>query len=293
MMKHLLMCTTILTGATTAALAQDSTEAANAAEGQSHVNVLSEWVYDDLYSSGWTVETMFDRTSVLGENGDEIGDVENVLIGADGEILSLIVEVGGFWDIGDTHVSVPWEEVTLGQDMSQITVPVTEENADDFSIFGDRGYFFAAEAEETETVDDDLYTGERVFKATELIGDYAYLTGEEEYGYVSDLVFNKDDGKLLAVLVDGSASGAAGPYAYPYIGYDQDWHPDLTDLTLPYSAEEVTVVETFDYDELDSMPAENGSEQQASGSMENEEMSEDSSEQASSTEEDMSDNSDS
>lgn len=286
MMKRMLICSTILAMAPAAAFAQASGEKAASTEvegaSQSHVVALEEWAYEDLYSSGWTVETMFDETDVVGENGDEIGDVENVLIDADGSILSLIVEVGGFWDIGDTHVNVPWDEVTLGADLSRITVPVNEENVEDYSVFAAEEVFTGPEEiDTTQVVDDDLYAGERVFKATELIGDYAYLTGSEQYGYVSDLVFNRDDGQLMAVLVDGSATGLAGPYAYPFYGYDYDWHPNLVRYTLPYDAEEITVVDTFEYAEMDSMPAQDGSEKQASGSMDDKDMSKDGSEQAS------------
>ena len=267
MMKRILWSTTILAAATTASFAQEAKEA-DATQKQDHVVALNEWAYDDLYSAGWTVETMFDETEVIGPEGEQIGDVENVLIGADGQIMSVVVEVGGFWDIGDTHVSVPWDEVTLGETMDEITVPVTEENADDYSIFGPREFFFAGDGDEVAIVDDSLFTGERVFKATELIGDYVYLTGDEEYGYVSDLVFDKNDGSMLAVLVDGSTIGDPGPYAYPYTGYHTDWHPGIVDLRLPYSAEEVTVVDTFDYAEIDAMPASSSEEETAADSAE-------------------------
>ena len=184
--------------------------------------------------------------------------------------------------------------MTLGADLSRITVPVTEENVEDYSVFVDGIFTGPQEADTAQPVDDELYAGERIFKATELIGDYAYLTGSEQYGYVSDLVFNKDDGELMAVLIDGSSTGLAGPYAYPFYGYQYDWHPNLVRYVLPYDAEEITVVDTFEYAEMDSMPAEDGSDQQASGSMEEDEMSEGSSDQASSmNEEDMSEKSDS
>jgi hypothetical protein len=39
----------------------------------------------------------------------------------------VIVEAGGFLDIGDTHYRVPWEDVELTADVGGITVPVTEE----------------------------------------------------------------------------------------------------------------------------------------------------------------------
>jgi sporulation protein YlmC with PRC-barrel domain len=253
-MKTILLCTSMLALFSAPALAQDAgTEQGQTAQQNSRrpVIALSEWAYDELYSSGWSVERMFDETRVVGAGGEQIGDIENVMISADGRILSVIAEIGGFWDIGDTHVSIPWEEVTLTEDLETMVVPVTEETVEDYSVFGDRGFFFAEEADQVHTVNDDLVTGQRVFKATELIGDYAYLTGNERYGYVGDLVFN-EEGQLQAVLVDAYAGGAPGLYAYPYYGYGYGWHPAMVRYSLPYSREDVTFIDTFDTERMAS-----------------------------------------
>lgn len=72
---------------------------------------LADWNYDELYQPGtWTAERMFDA-EVIGLNGDEIGSVENIVIGTGGKAEAIIAEVGGFWDIGDTH-SPRWPSST-------------------------------------------------------------------------------------------------------------------------------------------------------------------------------------
>ena len=54
---------------------------------------LPDWRYDDLYSNGVSARNLFDR-DVYGRTGDEIGDVEDILIGPDGQVKSIVAEVG-------------------------------------------------------------------------------------------------------------------------------------------------------------------------------------------------------
>lgn len=165
--------------------------------------------------------------------------------------------MGGFWDIGDTHVSVPWDQVKFGDD-SALTVPVNEDNVDDFSIFGDE--FAPQTADEVTAVDDDLTAGNSAFKATEIIGDYAYLTGGERYGYVSDVLLHADG--IEAVVVDAAAYGTPGYYAYPYNTYGEPTQGADGEMNRPttgrgawrydvgYGADGITVIETFDYQQM-------------------------------------------
>ena len=88
------------------------------------VVALGDWRYDDLYTNGVSARDLIDR-EVYGQTGDEIGDVEDILIGSDGQVRSIVAEVGGFWDIGDTHVSIPLNRVDMSN--GQIVVPITED----------------------------------------------------------------------------------------------------------------------------------------------------------------------
>ena len=56
---------------------------------------------------------------VYGANDEEIGEVEGVLIGANGQVTAIIVEVGGFLGIGETQVAIPWNSVRI-QNQSQM-----------------------------------------------------------------------------------------------------------------------------------------------------------------------------
>src|SRR5680860_1237717 len=81
--------------------------------GQDRVQIVpaGSWNYDRIYGSGWSYDRLIDEAEVIGPEGDDIGDVENLIIGRDGKVKAVIAEIGGFLDIGDTHVAVPWDRL--------------------------------------------------------------------------------------------------------------------------------------------------------------------------------------
>lgn len=242
-MRNLLLATSVLALAIGHSLAQG---AAAQVLGEGEITALETWSYDPLYTDGLSVNQMMDVFAVQGAAGEEIGSIENVIIDDEAQILAIIAQVGGVWDIGDTHVSIPWEQVEIGDE--QVIVPLTEETIDDYSIFAEPGFFFDETASEVTAVDDDLETGMGIFKATDLIGDYAYLTGDQRYGYVYDLVIQDD--KLTSVVVSADAYGRPGYYAYPYSGYGYGLGMNSWRYDLPYSAEDITIIDTFDYGQM-------------------------------------------
>lgn len=233
------------------AFAQDAPKALDDAE----VVPLSEWSYDDIYQNGVSAEDFIYEMDVVGEDGEEIGTVEDILIGPDGKVLSIIAQVGGVWDIGDTHVSVPFDQVELAEDGDAVTVPVSEETVDDYGFWSDDGSRkLSADAASSETIEgvDDAETV-RAWRATELIGDYARLKegeGYSNYGYVSDLLLR--DGQVDAVVVSPSTNYGRGYRAYPYYGYGAGWTPGDANYDMPYGEGDIGEVEPFDYDNLGS-----------------------------------------
>jgi sporulation protein YlmC with PRC-barrel domain len=216
---------------------------------QARVN-LQEWGYDELYKSGWRAEDLI-GADVQGKAGNAIGNVENIMIGPDGKALSIIAEIGGFLDIGDTHINVPWDQVQLTSGQTSVKVPLAEDNIDQFSLFGTQGRFNRQEAASMQQVS-DATTGPRVWRATELIGDYVNLKSGAGYGYVDDLIFDRN-GTLKAVVVTRDVgSGPAGPFAYPFYGYDYGgFNPGFDNYTLPYEENEVGAVEPYDYESME------------------------------------------
>jgi sporulation protein YlmC with PRC-barrel domain len=198
---------------------------------------LVTWSQRDFYNNGWTAQQLFDK-DVYGENGDQAGDVDNLLIGANGQIQSVIVDSGGFLGIGDTDYAVPWNKVKFSDHMQRLTVPVTSDNISKFSVF------------HPDQQNGNQRNGKREFRATELMGDYVSLKDVPGYGIVRDLVFN-DNAKLQAVVISPDvANGVGGPYAYPYYGYGYGWRPGANYYNLPYSQNEISKLGPFDYNKL-------------------------------------------
>lgn len=44
--------------------------------------------------------------------GDEVGPVEDLIIGQDGQITAIVVGVGGFLGLGERKVAIGWDDVT-------------------------------------------------------------------------------------------------------------------------------------------------------------------------------------
>lgn len=221
------------------------------------VVALPEWHYDELYANGVSVSDLLDA-DVFGPTGEEIGQVENVLFGVDGNVLSVIAEVGGILDVGDTHVSVPWDQVSVDAKAGRITLPVTQETIEEHSLFRDPRLTASDASTNTQAVTGDnagvANTGSRVWRAREFIGDYARLrNGEQfiEYGYVEDLIIQ--NGKLAAVVVAPDVTwGKRGLYAYPYYGYGYGWYPGLAYYDLPYTREDIGDMTPFESKRLAS-----------------------------------------
>ncbi|MBS9404259.1 PRC-barrel domain-containing protein [Halomonas sp. TRM85114] len=129
-----------------------------------------------------TAESLMD-TEVLGSDDEEIGSVENILLNDKNEIVAIIAQVGGLWDIGDTHVLVPWEEVEVNED--GVSIPVHEDNADDYGLF-DEDYVTKEDLSYISQIDDDATAGSRLWKLTDLLDDYASVGEGNGYGYVDN-----------------------------------------------------------------------------------------------------------
>jgi len=156
------------------------------------------------------VDDLVEEADVYGQDGDEIGEVEDIVIGPDGRVVAMIVEAGGFLDIGDTHFRVPWEEVEI-RGYDDVRVPLVEDNIADYDVLRDRS--------------DERLVAQREWRASELIEDYAYLSDGSGYGYVDDMLIGQD-GEIRAVVVEGGVQqDYGGPYALPWSGYDRGWRP--------------------------------------------------------------------
>ncbi|XKH61776.1 PRC-barrel domain-containing protein [Halomonas sediminis] len=204
-----------------------------------------------MYEAGGIRADKLMDTEVFGDNEEEIGSVENVLITQDNKIVAITAQVGGFWDIGDTHVLVPWEEIELHED--GVMIPVTEYNADEYGLFASDDYITAQNLSQTQQqVEDDLDTGPGIWKLTDLLDDYATVGEAIGYGYVDNMLFSRD-GEVQGVIVDSDTAYGRGPYAYPFYGYGYGWGPGYSAYSLQYDEDEIGEMKPFDYERYEGL----------------------------------------
>ena len=60
--------------------------------------------------SDWTAEALIGRT-VENANGDNLGEINNVIINEKGDVVAVVIGVGGFLGIGEKNVGVPFNEL--------------------------------------------------------------------------------------------------------------------------------------------------------------------------------------
>ena len=88
-----------------------------------------------LYADGMSARELIDAP-VRGENGERIGDVKDIVVNEHGNIARLIVEVGGFFELADQHIAVPWEDLAFGEDMQFVQVPLKEVESGTYALGG-------------------------------------------------------------------------------------------------------------------------------------------------------------
>lgn len=214
------------------------------------VKPLSEWNYDEVYQKGRFLASGLLGTDAIGENGDDIGDITNAVLNEQDKIIALIAEVGGFWNIGDTHVIVPWDQVELSEE--GVRIPVTEDSVGDYELYGENSPVTQESFQQKGAISEGAQTGERTWKLSELVNDYSNLQSGTAYGYVDNAVFS-EQGELLAVLVMTAGGFGPGMMAYPFHGFNYGWQPGFSSYQLPYSEQDVSTMTAFDFEQFDGL----------------------------------------
>jgi sporulation protein YlmC with PRC-barrel domain len=215
------------------ALAAQERQSTPQAQQEAAVPEIRNWDISSLYRNTWSADEMI-GTQVRGGDGNDIGEVKDIVLDRKGAVTHVVVEVGGFLDIGDQHIGVPWTDVRIGRGMNWIQVPLREIENGTYSLYG------AVPSGE------DITLPGNKWRANELMGDYASLNDLPRFGLVVDLLFN-ESGQVQAVIVDRAAGGwgRGGWYAFPFTGYapaDYTHH-------LPYTRAQTERL-AFDYDRL-------------------------------------------
>jgi len=207
---------------------------------------LTDWTYDAVYE-GWYADSVVNRP-IYGPHGDEIGAVKNLLLNPSGQIVAVIAEVGGFFEIGDTHVTIPWRDIERRG--GKVYSPITAETAENYGMFAEE-YYTKEDIGHIQGVEDFFETGPYIWKATSLLDDYVVLEDEEPFGYVTDVVFS-DGGKLIAVVAAESRRDIDGRGVFAFPWDNREWRPQFDHFTLRHTKEDIARLPNIDYSEFDS-----------------------------------------
>jgi hypothetical protein len=68
------------------------------------------YTMNEADDEGWSPDTMYDA---VGADWNDIGDIEDIVLNRDGQMIGIVAEVGGFLDIADKHVMIPVADLNL------------------------------------------------------------------------------------------------------------------------------------------------------------------------------------
>jgi hypothetical protein len=181
----------------------------------------------------------------IGPSGEDLGDVEDILVTLDGYAVSLVVELDEFLEFNETTVSIPIATLDLLPGAGEVRSPVAADGLEMFSAF-DRSRLTADVVANrvvglAEDDVDDVVTGSDVFLLDdELLGEYAPLDGDAQ-GYVHDVLFSME-GRIDTVVISAERI-PGGDVAVPFTGSSIDGgEPSVLEMA-PFTAEEMGVRE--------------------------------------------------
>lgn len=102
-------------------------------------------------SPSWYADVQSDEIigqTVYGSNGEEIGEVDNVVINQQGKQAAAVIGVGGFLGIGERDVTIPLDNLQRGQD-NRLTTSMTKDAIGALSEYQEGGDWMALGAGRT------------------------------------------------------------------------------------------------------------------------------------------------
>lgn len=119
MMKHLVLAAFLASGATAAyAQTQQASRPADATPMTSQRTVST----GDFNVSGQMAGSAIIGAKVKNDNKDTVGSIDDLYIGKDGTIKTVVIAVGGFLGVGSKAVAVKWNDLKYGRDGDSLMI---------------------------------------------------------------------------------------------------------------------------------------------------------------------------
>lgn len=105
--------------------------AASAQDADERVAVLDEYersiAFADYLGRSDLRASELIGSPVLDERGSELGQIDDLIVSRDDEIVSVLVSVGGFLGVGDKQVAIPYEELKVSPETRELFLAMGEE----------------------------------------------------------------------------------------------------------------------------------------------------------------------
>lgn len=208
--------TLLKTGALLLSVAVAPIAAHAASDAYTETMPAESWLSADLV--GKSVYAGIDQDS------ERLGDVNNLIIGADGSVSGVVIGVGGFLGVGEKNVAVNFSELTFattGEGDERLVLSETKEELEaapefkleDGGVYDVSSYYDSAsdsmpdtdQALESVGIQSDNAEMRTVtpdeIETSELVGKRVYTMNDEWIGEVGDIVMT-NDGAVDAVVID-------------------------------------------------------------------------------------------
>lgn len=77
---------------------------------------------------------------VVNANGEQVGDIEDIVMDAQGEAMYAVVSVGGFLGMGEKEVALPFDQLRLGADDAILMSEQSEEQLEQMPAYEETRY---------------------------------------------------------------------------------------------------------------------------------------------------------
>ena len=140
MIRNLLATTALASLIATGAFAQDATTTAPAPADPAMQDTAAPVVKADGHLATQIIgETVYNGT---GDDAQNIGDVNDIVIGADGNIEAVVIGVGGFLGIGEKNVALDFAQLDWAERDGDrwLVAPTTKEQLEQQAAFDRSAY---------------------------------------------------------------------------------------------------------------------------------------------------------
>ena len=259
-MKNLLLTSALVALTTTGSFAQETNWEETFLNSADAMEIrASDFIGKRVYIS--EIDLADDQYTEASQDWDDVGEINDVLLGRDGTVEAILVDVGGFLGLGEKTVAVQMAKLNLVTDVddqddyfvvftsSQTVLEQAPEYSDDMMnhdvVKSDGDAFYPA----APMIDRDGYEAVVVadMTAEDLDGAPVYDANDEWIGEVSELIVSTDGVITEAVIDVGGFLGLGEkPVAMEFDGLTVLRDSDGEDLRIYVAATQ---------EQLESMPA--------------------------------------